>query len=355
NQNGVGVPEGEALNNNSKIGTVNEQAYRQPSGGTEEVEDIFYSDSETDTTPDSYSSEDDILYPDFSDFDKHKAKNCFATDQIWACYDDDDMPRCYALIWNVSCPEFRIKLRWLEPRPEYPREKAWVRGLLPVACGRFKCGSIDHTLDLRIFSHQVQYLKSKGSGPYMVYPRKGETWALFKDWDNGWSYSPSNHRKYKYEVVEILTDYEYGVGLLVGYLDKIPGFVSLFELTRLTGVDTFFIKPKDYYRFSHQIPSFKMTGTEGEGVPAGSFELDFYALPVNTDDIWYPGQVKEDSETSDSEPLENVLPAVPPGTRDKSSTPENATTSLKSGNLKDIHVTDGDPSMLFDLELTLWF
>uniref|UniRef100_M1C1V2 Uncharacterized protein n=2 Tax=Solanum tuberosum TaxID=4113 RepID=M1C1V2_SOLTU len=96
-----------------------------------------------------------------------------------------------------------------------------------------------------------------------------------------------------------------------------------------------------------------MTGTEGEGVPAGSFELDFYALPIDLDDVWYPGKVEEDSSTADSESVENVVSAVPPLTRDESRTPDNAATSLESGNLKGIHTTDGESSMLVDLELKL--
>ncbi|KAJ8529444.1 hypothetical protein K7X08_036279 [Anisodus acutangulus] len=60
------------------------------------------------------------------------------------------------------------------------------------------------------------------------------------------------------------------------------------------------------------------------------------------DDISYPRKVKEDSRTANSEPVENVLPAVPLGTRDKS---RNATTFLKSGDLNDIHATtDGESS-----------
>ncbi|XP_070016651.1 uncharacterized protein [Nicotiana sylvestris] len=45
-------------------------------------------------------------YPDpqfISDFDKHKADNCFAIDQIWACYDTDDvMPRFYVHIRKIQ-------------------------------------------------------------------------------------------------------------------------------------------------------------------------------------------------------------------------------------------------------------
>ena len=116
-----------------------------------------------------------------------------------------------------------------------------------------------------------------------------------------------SHRKYKYEIVEIVSDYVVDVGVLVGYLDKVSRFVSLFQRMRPTEVGTFFVKPNELYKFSHQIPSFKMTGTEREGVPSGSFELNPASLPLSSDDIWYPVNVKEDHRTTNSEPVENVL------------------------------------------------
>ncbi|KAJ8572952.1 hypothetical protein K7X08_009463 [Anisodus acutangulus] len=342
NQNGVGLPEGDVQNNNSKIGTVEEQASRQPSGGAKKVELTVDSDSEPDTVPDSNLPEVyDYPDPEFSDFDKLKAQNCFAIDQIWACYDTaDGMPRFYAHIRKVYSPEFKVMFSWLEAHPEDQRGRAWVTAELPVGCGKFRCGSTEFTSDRLTFSHQVQCEMGK-RGLYIVYPRKGETWALFKDWDIHWGSDPDNHRKYKYEVVEILSDYVVDVGVQVGYLDKVIRFVSLFQRTRLTGVGTFFVKPNELYKFSHRIPSFKMTGTEGKGVPAGSFELDPASLPLNPDDIWYPEKVMEDSRAANSEPVENISPAIPPGTTDKSRMSEDATISLKSGEVKGIRAANG--------------
>ncbi|XP_016440899.2 uncharacterized protein LOC107766602 [Nicotiana tabacum] len=343
NQNGLGCPERDVQTNNFKIGTVNGQASRPPSGGTKNIELLVDSDSEPDAISDSNPAQVyDYPDPEFSDFDKHKAENCFAIDQIWACYDTEDgMPRFYAHIRKVSSPEFNVIFSWLEAHPEDQGGRAWVRAELPVGCGKFKRGCTDSTSDRLTFSHQVQCEMGK-RGLYAVYPRKGETWALFKDWDICWSSDPKNHRKYKYEIVEILSDYVGDVGVQVGYLDKVTGFVSLFQRTRITLSGTFFVKPNELYKFSHRVPSFKMTGTEREGVPAGSFELDPASLPLDPDDIWYPGKVKEESRTSNSQPVEEVLFAVPPGTRDKSRTSENATISLKSGDLKGINATDGE-------------
>ncbi|KAK4739163.1 hypothetical protein R3W88_002860 [Solanum pinnatisectum] len=341
NQNGAALPEGGLQNNNSKVWTANEQVSR-PSGGAEKVELTVNSDSdsESDTVPESNLPEVyDYPDPEFSVFDKHKAQNCFAIDQIWACYDTaDGMPRFYAHIRKVYSPEFKVMFSWLDAYPEDQRGRAWAGAELPVGCGKFRRGSTELTSDRLTFSHQLQCGMGK-RGLYIVYPRKGETWALFKDWDISWSSDPDNHRKYKYEIVEILSDYVVDVGVLVGYLDKVSGFVSLFQRMRPTEVGTFFVKPNELYKFSHQIPSFKMTGTERESVPAGSFELDPASLPLNPDDIWYPGKVMEDSRDANSEPVENDLPAVPLGARDKS---RKATTSLKSGDGS--HSTDGESS-----------
>ncbi|KAJ8529443.1 hypothetical protein K7X08_036278 [Anisodus acutangulus] len=340
NQNRVGLPEGDVQSDNFKVGTANGQASRVPSGG-EKVELTVDSDSEPDTVPDSNLPEVyDYPDPEFSVFDKHKAQNRFAIDQIWACYDTaDGMPRFYAHIRKVYSPEFKVMFSWLEAHPEDKRGRAWVTAELPVGCGKFRRGSTEYTADRLTFSHQVQCEMGK-RGLYIVYPRKGETWALFKVWDIRWGSDPDNHRKYKYEIVEILSDYIVDVGVQVGYLDKVIRYVSLFQRTRLTEVGTVFVKPNELYKFSHRIP-FKMTGTEREGVPAGSFELDPASLPLNPDDIWYPEKVMEDSRAANSEPVETVSPAVPPGTRDKS---RKATTSLKSGDLNGIHATDGESS-----------
>ncbi|WMV11861.1 hypothetical protein MTR67_005251 [Solanum verrucosum] len=230
------------------------------------VELIVNSDSRPSTIPDNNPPKVyDYPDPEFRDFGKHKSEIYFAVDQIWACHDADFMPRFYARIRKVSSPEFKIKLRWLEAHPEDERERAWVRADLPVSCGKFRRGSSKYTSDRLIFSHQMQCEKDK-RGLYIVYPRKGETWALFKDWDIRWSSDPKSYRKYKYEIVEVLSDFVGDAGIQVGYLEKVTGFISIFQRTRQTVVGAFFVKPKELYKFSHRIPS-KMSGTEREDVP----------------------------------------------------------------------------------------
>ncbi|CAA2971400.1 Hypothetical predicted protein [Olea europaea subsp. europaea] len=230
---------------------------------------------------------------EFNDFDKVKEESCFSVDQMWACFDTlDGMPRFYALIKKVVSPGFKLQVTWLEADPEDEAEKNWARKELPVGCGRFKRGKSQYTLDRLTFSHQVLYEKGKKKGFLVIYPRKGETWALFKDWNIRWSYNKKNFRQFKYEIVEVLSDFILGSGVKVACLDKVSGFVSLFQRMGKSESDSFFIRPHELFRFSHRIPFFRMTGGERSEVPKDSFELDPSSLPLNPEDLWYPDKGK---------------------------------------------------------------
>lgn len=122
----------------------------------------------------------------------------------------------------------------------------------------------------------------------MIYPRKGDIWALFKDWSISWSSDPELHREYKFEFVEVLSDYDERIGIKVAYLVKLKGFVSLFYRSRNKGKNSFEIPPKKLLRFSHRIPFQRMTGKERENVPVGSCELDPASVPSsNVEEIEY--------------------------------------------------------------------
>ncbi|KAG4945824.1 hypothetical protein JHK87_041831 [Glycine soja] len=229
---------------------------------------------------------DNFVYPDaeFSDFDKDKKEGSFAVGQIWAIYDTiDGMPRFYAVIRKVFSPGFKLRITWFEPDPDEQDQVHWVEEQLPIACGKHKLGITETTEDRLSFSHLIVCEKI-GRCTYKVYPRKGETWALFKNWDIKWHMDAESHRQYEYEFVEILSDYVEGVGVVVLYLAKLKGFVSLFS--RMEGGNcTFQIPSTELFRFSHRVPSFKMTGQERVGVPVGSYELDPVSLPMNLEEI----------------------------------------------------------------------
>ncbi|KAK6930098.1 DnaJ domain [Dillenia turbinata] len=230
--------------------------------------------------------------PDFNDFDKVRAEGCFSVGQIWAVYDTvDAMPRFYARIRKIS-PGFKLRITWLEPDPDDEDEISWVNVDLPVSCGKFLNGISENTEDRLMFSHLIYWEKGRSRNSFRIYPMRGETWALFKNWDFKWSSDPDNHRSYEFDFVEILSDYVEDAGISVAYLGKLKGFASVFCRTTKDGVGLFQVPPNELFRFSHRAPSFKLTGQEGEDVPEGSFELDPASLPSNVEEICLPNNLK---------------------------------------------------------------
>ncbi|KAI7742946.1 hypothetical protein M8C21_010417 [Ambrosia artemisiifolia] len=218
--------------------------------------------------------------PEFSDFDKYRKEESFKAGQIWACYDTQDaMPRFYALIKKIS-PGFKLQIQWFKPEPVTEDEKNWVDADLPVSCGKYKHEKNDKADDIFSFSHLVVSEAGQKVKTLTVYPKKGETWAVFKNWSMNWSslYEDDDvERKYEYEFVEVLSDFDEEAGGRVAYLEKVKGFVSVFR--RKAAAAEMVIAGSEKYRFAHKVPSDKMSGEEEDGVPKGSFELDPAGLP----------------------------------------------------------------------------
>ncbi|GJT35023.1 DnaJ domain-containing protein, partial [Tanacetum coccineum] len=189
-------------------------------------------------------------------------------------------PTCYLQIKKVHSSPFRLEVKWLVPDPESPEEIAWVEEGLPVACGKFKPLAQNHpvanfiTYNLN-FSHQIAYVKD--GNMVFIYPKKGEIWALYKDWDIKWSSNPESHMEFKYEIVEVLSDFDKEHGILVAYMVKVEGFVSVFCRTSRVRLAECCIPSSELFRFSHNISSLKLAGKERADVPIGSFELDTHA------------------------------------------------------------------------------
>ncbi|KAL7090369.1 hypothetical protein ACP275_12G036300 [Erythranthe tilingii] len=217
---------------------------------------------------------------EFNDFEKGRAKSNFNDGQIWAVYDTlDSMPRFYALINKVVVRDFKMDITWLEPCvPDNEEEKKWLNRGLPASCGKFRHGCNEIIEDHAIFSHLLSWNKIIN---YEIFPKKEETWALFKNWDIEWYRDEERHnnKEYDFEIVEILLDYCSDFGAPVVYLSKMKGYVSIFsrkheEGTKLSKVVTI----KERLRFSHRVPSLK---NEGENGDQRFFELDPAALPPN--------------------------------------------------------------------------
>ncbi|MCL7048692.1 hypothetical protein MKW94_012279 [Papaver nudicaule] len=183
--------------------------------------------------------------PDFYDFHKERSEECFAYDQIWAIFDDlDGMPRFYARINKVYSP-FKVDLRWLQFVARNPNEAAWKRSGLPVACGMFIYEKNDTIEDICTFSHKVFWEKGVRN-TYKIYPQKGETWALYKNWNMKWCSDPDNHGEFEYEFVVVLSDYNNDSGISVASLVKLKGFVCLFKRAKINGMEFFYSEEENF-------------------------------------------------------------------------------------------------------------
>ncbi|XP_065863545.1 uncharacterized protein [Euphorbia lathyris] len=266
--------------------------------GKERAEDGCKESSEADvdlaSNLSSKSSSDHELYeyaePDFNDFEEGKSTGSFSVGEVWALYDTlGAMPRFYARIRKVISPnKFKLRMTWLEPVPDNEDETQWVNKGLPVSCGKFRDGVSETTEERLMFSHKVSWEKGTEKDMYKIFPRKGETWAIIKNWSLKWKSQSEPFEKFEYEFVEILSEYTEGVGVTVAYLGKLKGFVCVFCRISKEGNATFQIPHGELYRFSHMIPSFKLTDKEKQGVPKGSFELDPASLPTNIEEVAVP-------------------------------------------------------------------
>ncbi|CAN6338975.1 unnamed protein product [Urochloa humidicola] len=232
--------------------------------------------------------------PQFFDFGQLRDENEFRAGQIWAVYDDQGcMPRSYAWITEVkTTPEFMLHFVWLEFDPTNKAEEVWSYRGLPVACGRFKHGESGTAKETSMFSRTISFEKSKIRNSYEIYPRKNEVWALFREWDIGWSSDADKH-KYKthqYEVVQVLFDLTTSTSIVVMPLMKIKGYFSLFMPSREAA--SYIIHQHEALRFSHCVPHHVMSETEKEGIPEGSLELDPAALPLDLEEA-FPSVIVE--------------------------------------------------------------
>ncbi|KAI3877411.1 hypothetical protein MKX03_026468 [Papaver bracteatum] len=289
----------------------------------------------------------EVAETDFYDFDRCKREECFAADQMWALYDEtDSMPRYYAWINKVFSPGFKVQFTWLNYSTFNDQDGIrWNANGLPVACGNFVYGETVDTTAIDTFSHRVEWAKRTKKGSYSIYPRKSETWALFKDWNVKWDSDPVNHTKYNYEYVEVLSDYQKKSGAKVAYLPtelrygqqiEIEGYVSLFKTSNNDLMASFRIPPKELLRFSHRVPSYKMIGKEGEDIPKVSFELDPASLSGNIVRTSAPGNVEARVEAnvakvtvSSEAPAEETLHK-----QKKRNKPEERNTMDRGGNAK---------------------
>uniref|UniRef100_A0A0D9VV18 J domain-containing protein n=1 Tax=Leersia perrieri TaxID=77586 RepID=A0A0D9VV18_9ORYZ len=217
--------------------------------------------------------------PDFHDFDKDRTEESFQSDQIWATYDDEDgMPRYYAFIQKVlSLEPFQLKISFLTSRTNSEfGSLSWVSSGFTKTCGDFRIGRYEPCRVLNMFSHQIKWEKGP-RGVIKVYPQKGTIWAVYRNWSPDWNKETPDEVLHVYDVVEVLDDYNEDHGISVIPLVKIAGFRTVFQQNQdLNAVKK--IPKEEMFRFSHQVPFYRMSGEEAPNVPKDSYELDPAAI-----------------------------------------------------------------------------
>ncbi|KAK7282605.1 hypothetical protein RIF29_11517 [Crotalaria pallida] len=219
--------------------------------------------------------------PDFHNFDLDRSENAFEDDQVWAAYDDDDgMPRYYARIHKViSTNPFRMQISWLNSRNNSELGPIdWIGSGFYKTCGDFRAGKHEVSESLNSFSHKVQWTKGN-RGVIRIFPGKGEVWALYRNWSPDWSEHTPDEVIHKYDMVEVLEDFNEEQGIVVTPLVKVAGYRTVFQ-RHMDPDQVRRIRKEEMFRFSHQVPNYLLTGQEAPNAPEGCRELDPAATPL---------------------------------------------------------------------------
>ncbi|XP_022737858.1 uncharacterized protein LOC111290702 [Durio zibethinus] len=248
--------------------------------------------------------------PDFHNFDLNRSESSFEDDQVWAAYDDDDgMPRFYARIHKViSLKPFKMKISWLNSRSNSEFGLLdWIGSGFSKTCGEFRSGRHEISETLNSFSHKVQWTKGT-RGVIRIFPRKGDVWALYRNWSPDWNEHTPDEVIHKYDMVEVLDDYNEEQGVSVVPLIKVNGFRTVFR-KHVDPKEVRKILKEEMFRFSHQVPNYLLTGHEAPNAPMGCRELDPAATPLELLQVINEASeapVEDDSWKTDKETLKSA-------------------------------------------------
>ncbi|CAM9001338.1 unnamed protein product [Rhodiola kirilowii] len=217
-------------------------------------------------------------FHNFSDRSKWK----FEKGQVWAVYDEQyGMPRLYATVDNVvSKRPFKVKLRWLDSRSNEEFETIrWIGSGFHKTSGVFHRGQPEEVNDKSCFSHIVNCKRGSG-GVTHIYPKKGDVWAVFKNWSPDWDANVRSSPEVfnQYDIMEVLQDYTEKTGVTVAPLVKLPGFKSVMQ--RNSDPTSQVTIPKhEIFKLSHQVPFCPLTENNYPNAPSGCLEIDLAAVP----------------------------------------------------------------------------
>ncbi|XP_050375529.1 uncharacterized protein LOC126793132 [Argentina anserina] len=242
---------------------------------------------------DGHTNSMSVPDPDFHDFDNDRAEKSFDSNQVWAVYDEDDgMPRYYAMVHSIiSLNPFKIRISWLNSKTNHELAPLdWVACGFPKTSGNLQIGKHEVYKYLHSFSHKVKW--TKGSrGAVRIYPGKGDVWALYRNWSPSWDEHTADEVIHKYDMVQVLEDYNEERGVSIVPLVKVANFKTVFrQHSDRSRIRT--IPREEMFRFSHQVPYYLLTGDEGENAPKGCLELDPASTPLELLQVKTEAQAK---------------------------------------------------------------
>ncbi|GAV74257.1 DnaJ domain-containing protein/DUF3444 domain-containing protein [Cephalotus follicularis] len=245
--------------------------------------------------------------PDFHDFDKDRIEKSFCENQVWAAYDDDDgMPRYYAMIHGViSVKPFKMQISWLNSKSNDELGPInWISSGFYKTSGDFRIGKHEVSKSLNSFSHKVKWTKG-ARGAVRIYPMKGDVWALYMNWSPDWNALTPNEVIHKYDMVEVLEGYNEEKGVTVAPLVKVLGFKTVFH--KHPALSKARIIPRqEMFRFSHQVPSYPLTGQEGHNAPKDCLELDPASTPLELLHVLTEEMEESAEKSREEDPVEGV-------------------------------------------------
>uniref|UniRef100_A0A7N0RCL9 J domain-containing protein n=1 Tax=Kalanchoe fedtschenkoi TaxID=63787 RepID=A0A7N0RCL9_KALFE len=247
----------------------------------------------------------DVPDSEFHVFRKAFTGSSFEENQVWAAYDNNDgMPRFYAMVHSVvSRDPLKLQISWLNSNMSV--DSGLLNSLgsgFVQACGDFRAGScLKKTDALECFSHKVRWRRGK-LGRIAIYPRKGDVWALYRNWSPEWDWLTTDEMITKYDLVEVLEDLtEEGVTTIP--LVKVAGFRAVFHRHLDLG-QTQVIPKEDLSRFSHYVPSHQLTEAEAQSSLKGCLELDPAAVPSELLQIF--SNITEEDVVSMQEDIDHI-------------------------------------------------
>ncbi|CAN4077284.1 unnamed protein product [Withania somnifera] len=157
---------------------------------------------------------------DLYNFDKDRVERSFKKGQVWAVYDDDGMPRDYALIDDViSVHPFEVRLNRLDFQSNSGQALLhWGEGVSRQAVVK----------SLKKFSHVVDSERAARE-LYKIYPSKGSIWAVYKENALGADSRYLVEDKECYDIVISLSSYTDVHGVSIAYLGRVDEFRTIFK------------------------------------------------------------------------------------------------------------------------------